>query len=399
MSPRRLVILGSTGSIGVNALDVLRRLPHWRKSHRVWGLSGHRNLELLKSQIAEFRPARVAVADASAAQEIKTWARRRRLTLEVEHGLSALVRLAEAPEADWVLSAVVGAVGLEPLFAALSRGKTVALANKEALIVAGELLTSTARRRGGTLIPVDSEHSALFQCLAGATPKDVKRLVLTASGGAFYRRADTLDGVSVAEALAHPTWKMGRKITVDSATLTNKGLEAIEAHHLFGVPLKDVHIVIHPQSIVHSLVEFVDGAQLAQLSHPDMRLPIQYALTYPRRMKTSLRPLRLEEVGRLDFAPPDFSRFPCLGLALEAGEKGGLHPAVFNGANEEAVRAFLEEKISFTGIARVLAGVMSGFGRDSLARGRAASLTAIARADRWGREKAKEIMEEEPCRT
>ncbi len=415
---KRLALLGSTGSIGVNALDVVRRLNRGRNGdgrevYRVWGLSAQKNVRLLTEQIREFRPRAAVVSDPAAARELKAWARVRHPGLRVWEGPAGLQRLASHPEADWVLSAVVGSVGLLPLLAAVRAGKTVALANKEALIVGGDLVMAEARKHGARLIPVDSEHSAIFQCIAASapppasTPKGpplgdqagggVRRIVLTASGGAFYRWKGSLNRVTPAQALAHPTWKMGNKITIDCATLTNKGLEAIEAHHLFGVPLEDIQIVIHPQSIVHSLVEFTDGAVLAQLSHPDMRLPIQYALTHPARLPTPLKSLRLAEVGRLEFHAPDFRRFPCLGLALKAGRLGGAWPAVFNGANEVAVRAFLDGRISFLGIPKLLARVMGAYQKTrntrSETRKERASLKDILEADHWSRQKAEELAD------
>ena len=382
---RKISVLGSTGSIGVNALDVVRRLNRERAFFRVASLSAHSNLVLLQKQVEEFRPRLAVVGDGESAAHLTRWARGRRIPLTVLVGVVGLVRAASAPDVNLVLSAVVGAVGLTPLLAALRAGKDVALANKEALIVAGEIVMDTARRYGGRIIPVDSEHSALFQCLSGRTSSSgVRRLILTASGGAFYRRKGSLSSVGVQEALAHPTWKMGKKITIDCATLTNKGLEAIEAHHLFSVPLEKIHIVIHPQSIVHSLVEFEDGSMLAQLSHPDMRLPIQYALTFPDRRPGPVRPLELEEIQKLEFFTPDFRRFPSLSLALEAGRRGGAWPAVFNGANEAAVKAFLEGRLSFTGIPQLCRRVMRTF---QPLPGKA-GLSAILEADRWARGEA-----------
>lgn len=391
---KRLAVLGSTGSIGVNALEVVRRLNRAGDRRAVWGLSGNSNLALLQAQVKEFRPKAAVVMDAAAAEAMKAWARRAAPGLHVWMGEEGLARLAAHPSVDTVLSSVVGAVGLTPLFAALKAGKTVALANKEALIVAGDLLMATARRHKATVLPVDSEHSAMFQCLAvpsatGLRPKGLKRLVLTASGGAFYRHQGPLDGVTPAQALNHPTWKMGKKITIDCATLTNKGLEAIEASHLFGVPLDDIRIVIHPQSIIHSLVEYEDGSMLAQLSHPDMRIPIQYALTHPERRPTPVKPLRLEELSRLDFHAPDFRRFPCLTLALDAGRKGGLRPAVFNGANEVAVASFLAHKIPFTGIPRLIASVLRGW-RGGPSKNY--TLAGVIDADRWARQRARDLV-------
>lgn len=383
---KKLAILGSTGSIGVNALDVVRRLKREGGAFRVVSLSAHSNLALLQQQVGEFRPRLAVVGDDASAEALTRWARGRKIKLNVRVGVEGLVRAASAPGVDLVLSAVVGAVGLKPLLAALRAGKDVALANKEALIVAGEIVMATARRYGGRIIPVDSEHSAMFQCLSGRTSPGhgIRRLILTASGGAFYRRKGSLSTVGVDEALKHPTWKMGKKITIDCATLTNKGLEAIEAHHLFGVPLEKIQIVIHPQSIVHSLVEFEDGSMLAQLSHPDMRLPIQYALTFPERRPGPVRPLELEEIQKLEFFTPDFRRFPSLALALEAGRRAGAWPAVFNGANEVAVKAFLEGRLPFTGIPKLCRRVM---GRFKAAKGKA-GLATILEADAWAREEA-----------
>jgi 1-deoxy-D-xylulose-5-phosphate reductoisomerase len=386
---RKIAVLGSTGSIGVNSLDVVRRLNRGGESFRVAALSAHSNMTLLQKQIQLFRPALAIVGDGESAASLSRWARGRRLSLQVAFGEEGLVRGASLPGVDLVLSAVVGAVGLMPLLAALRAGKNVALANKEALIVAGEIVMATARRYGGRILPVDSEHSAMFQCLAGrTTAPGIRRLILTASGGAFYRRKGSLSTVGVAEALKHPTWKMGRKITIDCATLTNKGLEAIEAHHLFGVPLEKIHIVIHPQSIVHSLVEFVDGSMLAQLSHADMRLPIQYALTFPHRQPSPVRPLELEEIQKLEFYPPEFRRFPSLSLVLDAGRRGGAWPAVFNGANECAVRAFLDGKIPFTGISTVCRRVM---GRYKGSQGKV-GLSTILAADGWARREASAMV-------
>lgn len=396
MTSQTITILGSTGSIGTNALDVVRRLNRAGQGPRrqIHALSAHSNLPLLQKQIREFRPKAVAVLDPGAGEHLQSWARRAAPALKVLTGPESLTRLAADPASNFLLSSVVGAVGLAPLFAALKAGKTVGLANKEALIVAGGLLMATARKHGATVIPVDSEHSAMFQCLAlpsatGQRPKGLKRLVLTASGGAFYRHQGSFDKVTPAQALNHPTWKMGKKITVDCATLVNKGLEAIEASHLFGVPLDDIRIVIHPQSIIHSLVEYDDGSLLAQLSHPDMRVPIQYAMTHPDRLPTPVKPLSLSEIQTLEFREPDFRRFPCLDIALGAGRKGGLWPAVFNGANETAVKAFLDGKIPFTGIARLLQSVLKKWRSPSEKN---YTLKDVFAADTWARAKAEEFV-------
>ena len=385
MCVRRVVILGSTGSIGVNALGVLKRLG---KAYQVVGLSARRNMALLLKQMRQFEPDVISVweeSDARAfrAQGIIVHGK----PLVVLSGLEGLMELAGWGSADTVLSSVVGAVGLRPLLAAIRGGKTVALANKEALIMAGELVVGEARRWNATLLPVDSEHSALFQCLNGERSKEVRRLILTASGGPFYRTKTALDRVTVRQALAHPTWKMGRKITIDSATLMNKGIEILEASILFGISLDQVEVVIHPQSIVHSLVEFVDGATLAQLSWPDMCLPIQYALTYPARVPGRLEPLDLVKARQLDFFKPDFRRFPCLALAREAGLKGGTWPTVLNAANESAVQAFLEERIRFTDIPRIVEKTLSK--HNGVTR---PSLEDVLEADQWGRHLSEELI-------
>jgi 1-deoxy-D-xylulose-5-phosphate reductoisomerase len=382
---RRLVILGSTGSIGVNALGVTEQLG---SSCRVVGLSAYANTTLLLKQIERYQPEVVSIWNEIDARVIRAKGLRvkgKRLT--VLSGIEGLEELAQWPSANVVLSAVVGAVGLRPLLKAIRAGKTVALANKEALIMAGELVVSEAKRCKALLLPVDSEHSAIFQCLQGARGRDVKRLILTASGGPFYRYKGDLSKVSVAQALAHPTWKMGRKITIDSATLMNKGIETIEAAILFRLPIDRVGILIHPQSIVHSLVDFVDGAMLAQLSWPDMCLPIQYALTYPVRLPGRLPSLDLAKARTLEFYEPDFRRFPCLTLAREAARKGGSWPTVLNAANEISVHAFLDGKIRFTDIARIIEKTLSKH-RD----GGRLTLAAILEADQWGRRKAKECI-------
>ncbi len=383
---KEISILGSTGSIGVNALDVVRRLNKQRggNSYRVVGLSAQRNIDPLKEQIREFRPDAVVVSDGRSAVDLKSWAKRHQPKLQVWDGVAGLERLAEK-KSDVLLTSVVGSVGLLPLLAAVRAGRKVAVANKEAFIVAGDLITGEAKKHGAELIPVDSEHSAIYQCIQSVPARQIRRIILTASGGAFYRRQGSLDSVTVQEALKHPTWKMGNKITIDCATLMNKGLEAIEAHHLFGVPMDRIEIVVHPQSIVHSLVEFSDGAMLAQLSHPDMRLPIQYALTHPDRLPTPLKTLELHEIRMLEFLKPDFRRFPCLGLALEAGRRGGTWPSVLNGSNEVAVRAFMDEKISFLDIPKVIRRVLSDYRPN---RSNAAGLEEILQADRWARDRA-----------
>jgi 1-deoxy-D-xylulose-5-phosphate reductoisomerase len=350
-----IVVLGSTGSIGVNALDVVRR---HKNKFRIVGLAANSNVALMRKQIQEFKPLAVAMSDTPAADALRNSLSKIRRAPPVWNHNAGAERLARLPQASTVICGMVGAQGLLPLVAALKAGKTVGLANKEALIVAGPVILALSKRHNAPLIPVDSEHSAIFQCLQGHKDVEVSKLILTASGGPFYRFTDDLNTITVEQALNHPTWKMGNKITVDSATLMNKGLEAIEAHFLFGVPMEKIEIVIHPQSIVHSLVEYADGAMLAQLSHPDMRIPIQYALTHPQRSTTPVRRLDLAQVQQLTFARPDFSRFPCLKLALDAGRMGGTAPAILSSSNEEAVCAFLKGRLSFMQIPRVVAGVL-----------------------------------------
>lgn len=384
MARKNIVILGSTGSIGVNALDVVRQ---HKGQFKVVGLSAHKNIRLILDQIREFQPSAVAISDTPSAEELKRATSSWKTRPQIWNHFDGAERLARMRESEFVLCGMVGAAGLLPLVSALQAGKTVGLANKEALIVAGEIIMKLSKKHKAPVIPVDSEHSAIYQCLRGHNSDEVNRLILTASGGPFYRRETDLDKITVQEALNHPTWKMGAKITVDSATLMNKGLEAIEAHHLFGVPMSKVHILIHPQSIVHSLVEFRDGALLAQLSHPDMRLPIQYALTHPNRAETKIKMLHLEEVKRLDFASPDFSRFPCLKLALQAGEKGGTAPVALSSANEEAVRAFINERITFMTIPAVVSRVM----KKHTVRNNP-TLKDVLSIDQWARKEANDII-------
>jgi 1-deoxy-D-xylulose-5-phosphate reductoisomerase len=344
---RRVLIVGSTGSIGTQALDVVERSGELE----IAGLAAGSSWEPLLEQAGRFGVDRLALADPDAAARAGEHA-------EVLSGPEGLVELIVETDCDLVLNALVGSAGLGPTVAALGEGIDLALANKESLVVGGELVTALAEATGAQLIPVDSEHSALFQLLEGERPGTVDRLVLTASGGPFRGRTD-LDGVTVEEALAHPTWRMGGKITVDSATLMNKGLELIEAHHLFGVPYEAIDVVVHPQSIVHALVHLNDGASLAHLGYPDMRVPISYALHHPERADVPVRTLDLVELGALTFEAPDEATFACLRLAREAARAGGTAPCVLNAANEVAVHAFLRGELSFTGIARVIESTLA----------------------------------------
>lgn len=357
MTKKKIVILGSTGSIGESALRVVKALDG---KLEVLGLTTDRSIDKLALQVKQFKPKWVGIVNEEAYQRfIQAFGKNFLNGAKVFSGKEALVQVACAADADLVLSGVVGAVGLPALLAAIRMGRTVALANKESLIMAGELIQKLAKASGAKILPVDSEHSAMFQCLQGSPSPNIYKIILTASGGPFYRYRGDLSKVTVSQALAHPNWKMGKKITVDSATLMNKGLETIETHLLFGVPYDRIQIVIHPQSIIHSAVEFTDGSILAQLSHPDMCLPIQYALTYPERSPCLIQRLDFTEMKRLEFEKPDFRKFPCLALALEAGRAGGTMPAVLSAANEVAVYAFLRGKIRFTDIARVVEKVLS----------------------------------------
>jgi 1-deoxy-D-xylulose-5-phosphate reductoisomerase len=344
---RRLLILGSTGSIGTQALDIVER----SSDLELVGLSAERSWEALVEQARDHRVARIALAEPHAgARAAEAWTGGEVLT-----GAEGLVRLVVESGADLVLNALVGSAGLGPTVATLGEGIDLALANKESLVVGGELVTQLAEATGAQIVPVDSEHSALHQLLASERPGTVDRLVLTASGGPFRGRSRAeLEDVTVEQALAHPTWAMGGKITIDSATLMNKGLELIEAHHLFGTPYDRIDVVVHPQSIVHSLVQLCDGAALAHLGHPDMRVPISYALHYPERVDVPVKPLDLAELGALTFEPVDTDAFPCLRLARDAALAGGTAPCVLNAANEVAVHAFLEGRLGFLGIPAVI---------------------------------------------
>jgi 1-deoxy-D-xylulose-5-phosphate reductoisomerase len=379
---KRIAILGSTGSIGRSALAVVD--AHADRL-QVVGLAAGENADLLAAQVARYRPAVAAMATGAALDRLKA-SGLMGVTL-AGTGREGLVAVASHPDVDVVLCASAGTDGLEAVMAAIEHGKTVALANKEVLVMAGHLVTEAAERRGVAILPVDSEHNAIHQCLHGRRHSDIKRLVLTASGGPFRgRSASDLSGVSAEDALKHPTWRMGRKITIDSATLMNKGLEVIEAHWLFGVRANQIDVVIHPQSIVHSLVELIDGSLIAQLGVTDMRLPIQYAFSYPERWPALLPSLDLARAGRLDFDAADTDAFPCLRLAYRALEAERSHPLVLNAANEVAVARFLEGRIGFTAIPDVIERTLDAH--------QAADVDTLARVreiDRWARAHAQEI--------
>lgn len=380
---KNVVILGSTGSIGVNALKSVRKLG---KGWRALALAANSNVKALLAQARAARPAYLAVFDYDAWKELKAAAPRGVKVLPP--GVEGLAEMAALKEADIVLSAVTGAVGFAPLLSAIRASKHIALANKEPMVMAGGLLMQEAERWQARIIPVDSEPSAIFQCLAGVKPGGydalLRRVFLTASGGPFYAHKGSLAGVTPAQALKHPRWSMGPKITVDSSTLMNKGLEAIEIQNLFSLPVSKIEVLVHPQSVVHSGVEFKDGSVLAQLGWPDMKLPIQYALTWPDRAPSLAEPLDFYKLARLDFARPDFRRFPCLALAFEAARKGGVYPAALSAANEVAVERFIAGALRFTDIPAViektLAACRGGTGR--------LTLGAAVEADGWAREKA-----------
>jgi 1-deoxy-D-xylulose-5-phosphate reductoisomerase len=378
---RRLLILGSTGSIGTQALDIVARDPELE----LVGLSAERSADELIEQAARFGVDRIALADPDAgARAAEAWT-----DGEVLVGAEGLVRLVVESGADLVLNALVGSAGLGPTVATLGEGIDLALANKESLVVGGELVMALAEATGAQILPVDSEHSALHQLLAGEAPGTVEKLVLTASGGPFRGRTRAeLEDVSVQDALAHPTWDMGGKITIDSATLMNKGLEVIEAHHLFGVPYDRIDVVVHPQSIVHSLITLCDGAALAHLGHPDMRVPIAYALHHPERVDVPVRPLDLAEIGALTFEPVDHEAFPCLGLARAAAVAGGTAPCVLNAANEIAVHAFLRGSLSYLGIAAVIERTL-----EALPPARVRAFESLYEADREARAVAARLVE------
>ena len=382
---RRLVILGSTGSIGTQALEVVRRNP---ERFEIVGLAAASSHELLVGQIREFMPPVVAVSDERAAGELRTALSGLR-SVEVVAGVDAAERLARDTEADLVVNAMVGAIGLGPTLATLQSGKVLALANKESLIVGGELVMDLVKGEPDRLVPVDSEHAALAQCLRGERREDLRRVIVTASGGPFRGwTREELARASVKEALAHPKWKMGPKITIDSATLMNKGLEVIEAHYLFGLEYSEIDVVVHPESIVHGLAEFRDGSMMAQLAHPDMRLPIQLALAYPDRLPAGIGSLDLAALRSLTFEPVDRESFPALDLAYRAGAMGGTYPAAMNAANEIAVHAFLDGAIRLIDIPEVAAQVLDEHEPASVV-----SVVTLERVDAWARRRASEIIQ------
>jgi 1-deoxy-D-xylulose-5-phosphate reductoisomerase len=383
MRKRKVVVLGATGSIGMSAAKVAEDIPDRME---IVGISGNRNLEKLAELANRFRPAMVCVGNC-----VGSVPRLENLDYQprVVAGEAGLVELAMMREADLVLIAIVGTGGLRPALAAIEAGKDIAVASKEILVMAGSIVMDSARKHGVQVLPVDSEHNAIFQCLSGRDSGEVRRLILTASGGPFRNLpADKLVDVTPEEALKHPTWQMGAKITIDSATLFNKGLEMIEARWLFGVEMNRVEVIVHPQSIVHSMVEFIDGSVLAQLSHSDMCFPIQFAVTWPERVPNTLQPINFRDLSKLEFETPRYTDFPALDLARRAGEADGTFPAVMNAANEIAVAAFLERKIRFPAIWQTVERTMTE--HRSVAQ---PDLDAILHADSWARQRAGELVQ------
>ena len=389
MKTKRLAILGSTGSIGRNVLRIVEKFPD---RFSVVALAGGRNIDLLYEQLKRFSPQVAVILDEVSArgleERIKPGGQ-----VEILHGEEGYKAAATLSSADLIISAMVGSAGLLPTLAAIENGKPVALANKESLVMAGEILMQTARQRGVPIIPIDSEHSAIFQCLAGHRRQDLEQILLTASGGPFLDRSEReLDNITPEIALRHPTWEMGRKITIDSATLMNKGLEVIEARWLFDVPLECIEVVIHPESIIHSMVVYKDGSVIAQLAVPDMRVPIAYALSYPERLSVGLPSPNFVELGALTFLKPDLERFPCLALAMGACKAGKTFPAVLNAANEVAVHAFLNHQMGFAQIGQIVADTMDKHEPVS-----DPGLSDILSADAWARRTAAESVSQTPA--
>lgn len=357
-----LTILGATGSIGVSTLDVVARHPD---RYRIFALTGYTRIDVLAEQCAQFHPEVAVVGDADAAARLQILIRDRGLKTSVMHGEQALCDVASAAACDTVMAAIVGAAGLRPSLAAAHAGKKLLLANKEALVISGQLFMDAVAASGSSLLPIDSEHNAIFQCLPIGYQRvppqhGIRKILLTASGGPFLDRAlESFDAITPEQAVAHPNWRMGRKISVDSATMMNKGLEVIEAHWLFGASPSQIEVVIHPQSVIHSMVAYADGSVLAQLGNPDMRTPIAHALAYPERIDSGVEAIDLARIGQLDFRQPDRLRFPCLQLAFDVLNAGGSAPAVLNAANEVAVQAFLGKQISFSRIAALIAETLS----------------------------------------
>jgi 1-deoxy-D-xylulose-5-phosphate reductoisomerase len=387
---KNIAILGSTGSIGQSTLSVVRSHP---ERFQVISLAAGRNLETAWEQAQQWKPRVISLASPSDAERLRDRLKQNGISgVEVAHGAEGTVKVATHPEVDFVVSAIVGVAGLEATYEAVRAGKTVGLANKECLVAAGDLITAEAHRQGKPLLPIDSEHNAIHQCLRGGRIEEVRRIWLTASGGPFLHTPRTdFHSITVEQALNHPTWKMGRRITIDSATLMNKGFEVIEACRLFNLPPNRIEVIVHPQSTVHSMVEFVDGSLLAQFSVADMRLPILYALTYPERIESN-RPSPAMDLRHLEFFPPDMKKFPCLELAYEAAQAGGTHTVALNAADEVAVAAFLDGSIGFDEIPEVIQAVLGETGSTPLE-----SIREVLKADGEARQAAQKKVEERSC--
>ena len=380
---KHISILGSTGSIGIQTLEIVRQFPN---EFKILRLNTNKNSDLLLKQIKEFRPKAVAVMDGSKVGELKNFS-----SCQVYLGMEGLKKIAALEDADTVINSLVGSIGIEPTYHAIKNKKNIALANKETLVAAGSIIMDEVKKNGVKLMPIDSEHSAIFQCLNGENINEVEKITLTCSGGPFKNYTkEQLEKVTLQDALKHPTWSMGSKITIDSSTLMNKGFEVIEAHWLYGIDYEKIKVVIHPQSIVHSLVEFHDNSVIAQLGLPDMKIPIQYALSYPKRLSGASKSLNLAEIKNLEFREPNFEMFPCLKYAYEAGKIGGTLPAVMNAANETAVNTFLDNQIKFLDIARLIKKMM-----DSHKLIKNPDLNEILEVDKKTKEETKRIIEEE----
>ena len=380
---KNISILGSTGSIGCNTLDIVALFP---ERFRVLGLSACENIERLEAQIRRFRPAMVSLNSVKAAHVLKE--RCGDMGVEILSGVEGLIRVSTLPEVDVVVSAIAGSAGLIPTLSAVMAGKTVALANKETMVMAGEIVTREAEEKGARILPVDSEHSAIFQVMECGRREDLHKIILTASGGPFLNKSyEDRKRVTVEDALKHPNWNMGAKVTIDSATLMNKGLEVIEAKWLFDVSINQIEVLIHPQSIIHSMVEFRDGSVLSQMGIPDMRIPIAYALSYPERLDLVMQRLDLARTGMLTFENPDIKKFPCLSYAYDAMKTGGSMPAVMNSSNEVAVAAFLHGRIGFLDIERIVGDTMSGHTVKGVN-----NIEDVLMADSWAREEAERLV-------
>jgi 1-deoxy-D-xylulose-5-phosphate reductoisomerase len=380
---KRIAILGSTGSIGTNALRVIEALGG---DYEVAALTAHSNVKLLAEQVRKFKPKIAVVTNSDKVDELE--ALLRGVDIEIHAGEKGLLAAASDKNVDIVIAAIVGAAGLEAILSAAKAGKTIAIANKEPLVIAGELLTETCRQNNAKILPVDSEHSAVFQAMQSGGAKEVNRIILTASGGPLRGfRAEQIQNVTIEQALAHPTWNMGKKVTIDSATMMNKALEVIEARWLFDVPVEKIEVLVHPESIVHSMVEFVDGSIIAQMSAPDMCLPIQYALTFPKRVKGITRHLKLEQIGKLTFEKPDMEVFKALKIGYQVARTGGTAAAVFNAANETAVKEFLEGKIKFVNIIELIEHCLN---KHKVKKD--ATLEDLLSADSWARNEVRECL-------